>query len=129
MALAAWLDAERTGVEPEWKDIDAINVNNAISFTPMLLSSGVSVVPPALLRQLFVADATVPALRSTSESVVRLFETQVRPLVLARVVALDDVQRRVVETYRSEFAQLSDTTRRYQTMLATIHDELAAAGF
>jgi hypothetical protein len=128
-ALADWLDPGRSGRQPRRADIDTINVNNAIAFTPLLLSGGVSVVPADLLQRLFLADATAPALKGSSEWVSRFYEAQVRPLVLARVDGLDDVQRRVVETYRSEFAQLSELTRQYQSMLGSIHDELAAAGF
>ena len=128
-ALADWLDPGRSPRQPRWADIDTINVNNAIAFTPLLLSSGVSVVPADLLQRLFLADATAPALKGSSEWVTRLFETQIRPLVWARVDGLDDVQRHAVETYRAEFAQFSELTRQYQGMLSSIHDELATAGF
>lgn len=128
-ALADWLDPGRSGRQPRWAEIDTINVNNPMVFTPLLLSTGVSVVRPDLLQRLFRADATAPALKDSSEWVSRFYEDHIRPLVLARIDCLDALQRRAVETYRSEFAQFSELTRQYQGMLRAIHEELAARGF
>ena len=55
----------------------------------------------------------------------RLFETEVRPLALARVVELDPAQRRAVENYRAEFARLRDLLHQYGEQLDAI---LARAG-
>jgi hypothetical protein len=125
-ALARWL--EPAG-EPEWSDVDSVNVNNSFDFTQLLLSSGVGTVPPHLLEGLFEADATRPALQGTAEVVTRLFESEIRPLVLARVVDLDPTQRRAVELYRAEFARLAGMLRSYVDRLDVIHDELVRAGF
>jgi hypothetical protein len=125
-ALAGWLG---DGGDPEWADVDAVNVNNSFDFTQLLLSSGVGAVPPDLLERLFVADATRPALQGTSEVVTRLYETEIRPLVLARVVDLDPAQRRAVELYRAEFGRLAGMLRSYVERLDEIHDELVRAGF
>jgi hypothetical protein len=125
-ALDRWL---AHGTEPEWPDVDAVNVNNSFSFTPLLLTTGVDVVPPELLKRLFVADATGPALRGTSEVVTRLFESEIRPLALARVLDLSPVQRRTVELYRAEFGRLRELLRSYTDTLDEIHDELVRAGF
>jgi hypothetical protein len=128
-ALELWLAAADGGPEPSWPDVDAVNVNNSITFTPLLMSGGVDVVPAALMRQMFVADATGPALRATSEVVTRLFEAEVRPLALGRVVDLSAAQRRGVELYRAEFRRLRALLRDYGVTLEEILDELARAGF
>ena len=81
-ALDTWLVHD--GLDPDWADVDSINVNSAVSFTPLLLSTGASAVPRPLLAQMFTADATAPALLRRSEGVTRLYEAHVLPLVLAR---------------------------------------------
>jgi hypothetical protein len=125
-ALATWLDGS---VEPDWQSIDAVNVNNSFEFTPQLLGAGVGVVPADLLRRLFVADATAPALRGTAEVVTRLFETEIRPLALARVSSLEPAQHRAVELYRTEFGWLRTHLRGYGDQLDEILRELVRAGF
>jgi hypothetical protein len=86
-ALSRWLELGSSGVEPVWGDLDSISVNSAITFTPLLLSSGVSAVPGDLLSLMFVADATAPTLLRRAEAVSRLFEGHVLPLVLGRAAA------------------------------------------
>jgi hypothetical protein len=126
-ALDDWLAPG--GPEPDWTYVDAVNVNNSFQFTPQLLGDAVGVVPPELMRQMFVADATSPALRSTAEVVTRLFETEIRPLALARVVDLDAAQRRAVELYRAEFVRMCDLLRQYGDQLDKVLRDLAASGF
>jgi hypothetical protein len=65
-ALGVWL---ATGPpEPDWQYVDAVNVNNSFQFTPQLLGDAVGVTPPELMQRMFVADATSPAVRGTSEA-------------------------------------------------------------
>jgi hypothetical protein len=125
-ALDTWL-SEGTA-EPVWSDVDTVNVNTAVSFTPMLLSAGAGVVPKELVGQLFVADANAPALLRRSEYVTRLFDEYVLPLVLARVTALAPEQRRAVEKYRDEFAGLCDQMHHYLDLLDGIRAELVGLG-
>jgi hypothetical protein len=127
--LVRWLDLGASGVEPEWADIEAVNVNAAISFTPLLLSSGASAVPADLMRQMFVADATRPALLRQAEGVSRLFETHILPLVLARVTWPNPEQRHAVERYRAEFGGLRVQMQAYLDQLDQIRDGLIGAGF
>jgi hypothetical protein len=128
-ALGRWLDLGSSGVEPEWADIDAVNVNSAVSFTPPLLSSGASAVPGDLLRQMFVADATRPALLRRAEGVSRLFDSHILPLVLDRVTWLNPEQRHAVERYRAEYAGLRAQMHTYLDQLDRIRDGLVGAGF
>jgi hypothetical protein len=125
-ALETWLAGT---AEPDWTYVDSVNVNNSFQFTPHLLGGAVGVVPPELLRRLFIADATGPALQGTSEVVTRLFETEVRPLALARATVLEPAQRRAVELYREEFARLRQLLRDYGDQLDEILLELVKSGF
>jgi hypothetical protein len=127
-ALDGWL-AAGPGVTPAWDDIDAININATVRFTPALLNTGASVVPPDLMRSLFVVDALAPAMTTRSEFVERLFEVEVRPLVLGQVVPLEGRDRRVVELYRREFLGLFDQMRDYTTQLGSVREELGRLGF
>jgi hypothetical protein len=126
--LDAWLAATEA-TPPTWADIDALNVNAAVRFSGPLLSTGGSVVPPELMHQLFVADAMAPALGTRGDFAVRLFEAEVRPLVLARVVPLEGTARRVVETYRVELLGLFEQSRDYAAHLAAIREELVRLGY
>jgi hypothetical protein len=128
-ALGRWLDLGSSGVEPAWTDLDSVGVNAAITFTPLLLSSGVSSVPGELLRLMFVADASAPALLRRAESVARLFEAHVLPLVLGQVTWLNPEQRHAVERYRVEFAGLRAQMNDYLEQLDRIRHELVQAGF
>lgn len=128
-ALGRWLDLGSSGVEPEWADIDAVNVNSAVSFTPPLLSSGASAVPGDLLRQMFVADATRPALLREAEGVSRLFDSHILPLVLDRVTWLNPEQRHAVERYRAVYGGLRAQMHTYLDQLDRIRDGLVGAGF
>jgi hypothetical protein len=128
-ALGRWLDLGSTGVEPVWADLDTVNVNSAITFTPLLLSSGMSVVPPDLMRQMFTADATAPALLRRAEGAARLFDAHVLPLVLGQVTWLNPEQRHAVERYRTEFAGLRAQMNVYLEQLAGIRDELVRTGY
>lgn len=121
-ALDIWLADE--GLEPNWADVDSINVNTAVSFTPLLLSAGASAVPKELLGQMFVADATAPALLRRSEGVTRLFEAHVLPLVLGCVLELSPEQRRAVARYRAEFLGLRDHMSGYLDLLDGVREEL-----
>ncbi len=125
-ALDTWLADGPS--EPDWAYVDAVNVNTAVSFTPLLLSAGAGVVPKELVGQMFTADATAPALLKRSASVSRLFEAQILPLVLARVATLDPGQRRAVERYREEFLGLRDHMRHYLDLLDEIRAELVRLG-
>jgi hypothetical protein len=125
-ALQTWLaDSE---AEPVWSDIEAVSANSAVSFTPLLLSSGASEVPQDLLAQMFVADATAPMVYRRSESVTRTFEAQVLPLVLERVARLTPGQRRAVEFYRDEFVTLRDQMRVFMDQLDEIRAGLVRLG-
>jgi hypothetical protein len=128
-ALGRWLDLGSSGVEPVWTDLDSINVNTAITFTPLLLSSGVSAVPSELLRLMFVADATSTVLLRRADGVARLFDAHVLPLVLARETWLNPEQRHAVERYRAEFDGLRTTMTHYLDQLDRIREELVRAGF
>ena len=128
-ALGRWLDLGSSGVEPVWADLDAVNVNSAITFTPLLLSSGVSAVPPDLLRLMFTADATAPALLRRAEAAARLFDAHVLPLVLGRLTWLSPEQRHAVERYRTEFAGLRAQMNAYLDQLSQIREELVRAGY
>jgi hypothetical protein len=128
-ALGRWLDLGSSGVEPEWADIDAVDVSSAISFTPPLLSSGASVVPRDLLRQMFVADATRPTLLRQAERVSRLFDSHILPLVLDRVTWLNPEQRHAVERYRAEYAGLRGQMHAFLDQLDRIREGLVGAGF
>jgi hypothetical protein len=128
-ALSRWLELGSSGVEPVWGDLDSISVNSAITFTPLLLSSGVSAVPGDLLSLMFVADATAPTLLRRAEAVSRLFDGHVLPLVLGRVTWLNPEQRHAVERYRAEFAGLRSQMNGYLDQLDRIREELVRAGF
>jgi hypothetical protein len=128
-ALGRWLDLGSSGVEPEWAVIDHVNVNSTISFTPLLLSSGASAVPADLMRQMFVADATRPALLRQSDGVTRLFDTHILPLLLARVTWLNPEQRHAVERYRTEFGHLRSQMSTYLDHLDRVREALVTAGF
>jgi hypothetical protein len=123
--IEAALDTWLAGGEPAWADVDSVNVNSAVSFTPLLLSAGASAVPQQLLGQMFVADATSPALLRRSEGVTRLYEAHVLPLVLAEVVDLSREQRRGVERYRAEFTGLRQHMSDYLDLLDAVREELA----
>ena len=125
-ALGRWLSPD---ADPDWRHVDTVNVNTAVSFTPLLLSTGASAVPRELLHQLFLADATAPVVSRRSESVARIFETHVLPLVLARVRTLSPEQRRSVELFRDEFQGLRDHMSTYLDQLDGIRAELARLGF
>jgi len=127
-AIDGWLAAGADGL-PAWDDIDAMNVNATVRFTPPLLNTGGSVLPPELMQKLFVADALAPALTARSEFATRLFETEVRPLVLAEVVPLEGQDRRSVELYRRELLGLFEQMRDYSTYLQEIREELVRLGF
>jgi hypothetical protein len=128
-AVARWLTCAKSGQEPTWSDIDAVNYNNSISSTPLLLSSGVSVVPPELLRLMFLSDAKGPALGSHADYAVRLFEPELRPLVLGRVVDLAPSQRTAVEQYLGEFERLRERSADWQAGIDEILEGLEAAGY
>lgn len=128
VALDAWLAAAASS-PPPWSDIDALNVNAAVRLSGPLLSTGGSVVPPDLMHQLFVADALAPALGTRGDFVMRLFEAEVRPLVLARVSPLEGPHRRAVETYRGEPLGLFEQSRAYAAHLGRIRDELVRLGY
>ena len=93
------------------------------------LASGACVVPPELLQRLFVADASAPALVAGSDFVTRLFETEVRPLVLGRVVPLEGRDREAVDLYRREFVALFERMRAYGDVLAEIREDLVRLGY
>jgi hypothetical protein len=128
-ALGRWLELGSSGVEPAWSDLDSVSVNSAITFTPLLLSSGVSAVPGDLLRLMFLADATAPTLLRRAEAVSRLFEGHVLPLVLGQVTWLNPEQRHAVERYRAEFTGLRSQRNGYLDQLDRIREELVRAGF
>ncbi len=125
-ALLTWLDGDH---EPDRRYVDAVNFNSSFAFTGELLGTAVGVVPPDLMRRMYEADATAPALLRTAEFVARLFEAEIRPMALRREMALDASQRRAVELYRAEFAHLRDLQRRYVQQLDVILHELVEAGF
>jgi len=127
-SLNGWL-ASGAGSAPVWDDIDAITVNATVRFTSPLLSIGGGVVPPELLQRLFVADASAPALVAGSDFVTRLFETEVRPLVLGRVVPLEGRDREAVDLYRREFVALFERMRAYGDVLAEIREDLVRLGY
>ena len=127
-ALDDWL-AAGPGSQPTWRDVDAININATVRFTGPLLSNGGSVVPPALLQRMFVADGSAPALTTQSDFVTRLFETEVRPLVLGRVVPLEGRDREAVELYRREFLGLFEQMDAYGGLLSEIREELVQLGY
>jgi hypothetical protein len=85
-------------------------------------------VPPELMQQLFIADALAPGMTARAEFVVRLFESDVRPLVLSRVVPPRG-DRRVVELYRAEFLGLFDQMKGYSEHMKGILRELVRLGF
>src|SRR3954447_19515588 len=126
-ALGVWL-ARGVG-PPDWQYVDAVNVNGSVQFTPHLLGGAVGEISPELMQRMFVADATFPAVGATTEVVTRVFETEIRPLALARVVDLDPVQRRAVELYRAEFSRMRDLVRKYGDQLDDLLVDLAAAGY
>jgi hypothetical protein len=74
-------------------------------------------------------DAMAPALTTRSEFVTRLFEAEVRPLVLAEVVPLEGRDRRAVEVFRRELVGLFEQMRDYSSYLRTIREELVRLGF
>jgi len=127
-AIDGWL-AAGAQTRPTWADIDAMNVNATVRFTPPLLNTGGSVVPAELMQRLFVADAMAPALTTRSEFVTRLFEAEVRPLVLAEVVPLEGRDRRAVEVFRRELLGLFEQMRDYSSYLRTVSEELVRLGF
>lgn len=127
-SLDGWL-ASAAGSAPVWDDIDAITVNATVRFTSPLLRIGGGVVPPELLQRLFVADASAPALVAGSDFVTRLFETEVRPLVLGRVVPLEGRDREAVDLYRREFVALFERMRAYGDVLAEIRGDLVRLGY
>jgi hypothetical protein len=127
-AVDAWLGS-RPGAEPVWTDIDAFNVNATVRFTPPLLGVGAGVVPPDLMNRLFMADATAPALGSQADFMIRLYEEEVRPLVLARVVPLEGRDRIVVELYRKEFLGVFEQMRAYSHLMQGIRGELVRLGY
>jgi hypothetical protein len=127
-AIDGWL-AAGADARPAWDDIDALSVSATVQFTPPLFNTGASVVPSELMQQLFVADAMAPAMTALSDFVTRLFESEVRPLVLAEVVPLAGQDRRAVELYRREFLRLFDQMRDYSTLMKGIRDEFVRLGF
>lgn len=128
-ALGRWLDPGDGLAEPEWSDIDTVNVNTAIAFTPLLLSTGAKSVPIELLRQMFLADATVPALAKRSDIVASVFHDRILPLRLDRVAHLSPEQRNSVEFFRLEFAGMREQMRVYLAMLDGIREELVRLGY
>jgi hypothetical protein len=128
-ALDTWLHPPGGVSEPEWADIDTVNVNTAVAFTPLLLSTGAKSVPIELLRQMFLADATVPALAKRSEIVASVFYERVLPLRLDRVAQLTPEQRNTVEFFRLEFAGMREQMRVYLGMLDGIREELVRLGY
>ncbi len=127
-AIDGWL-AAGAGAGPTWEDIDALNINATVRFTPPLLNTGASVLPAELMQQLFIADAMAPAMSTRSAFVSRLFEAEIRPLVLAEVVPLEGRERRAVEQYRREFLGLFEQMRAYSTHMEGIREELIRLGF
>jgi hypothetical protein len=127
-ALDGWLAAGPGGA-PAWDDVDAMNMNATVRFTPALLNTGASVVPVELMQQLFMADAMAPAMTLQAAFVTHLFETEVRPLVLDRVAPLDGRDRTAVELYRREFGALFERMRQYSEHMRTIREELVRLGF
>jgi hypothetical protein len=127
-AIDGWLAAGKDN-RPSWSDIDAMNVNATVRFTPPLLNTGGSVLPAGLMQQLFIADALAPALSTRSEFVTRLFEAEVRPLVLAEVVPLQGRDLRAVEVYRRELLGLFEQMRDYSSYLRSIREELVRLGY
>jgi hypothetical protein len=77
---------------------------------------------------MFTADATAPALLRRSESVARLYDAHVLPLVLGEVVDLSPEQRRAVERYRTEFRGLRDHMSGYLDLLDAVRVELVQLG-
>ena len=86
-------------------------------------------IAPELMQKLFVADALAPALHTRADFVQRLFEAEIRPLVLDQVMPLDGRGRRAVALYRRELAGLADQMRDYSTHLRDICDHLVRLGF
>lgn len=124
--LGDWLDDTPEASEPDWSAIDGFNFSSAISLTPNLLGEGMSVVPSDLLRSMFILDAMIPGLASSSNSTLALYESEVRPLQLRRAWPLAPDQSRAVSLYRSEvskvgvmmealYTQLDDLVMRMQS--------------
>jgi hypothetical protein len=112
--LGAWADGEEPA---DWDDVEVLNFTTPLSLTPILFGEGMSVVPPDLLTAMFELDTTLPGLSILSESAVRLFETEIRPMQMARRCPLAETERRFVERYRGK---LRDTWRGY----AALYDQL-----
>jgi hypothetical protein len=127
-ALGRWLELGSSGVEPAWGDLESVSVGFPVSLTPVLLGSGAGAVPADLLAQLFIAEAWAPALRRRAESLSRLFDHHVLPLVLRREAWLDPEQRNAVERYRAELGELRDRIDAYLDQLDRIRERLAGAG-
>ena len=77
----------------------------------------------------YFADVVAPALQTRADFVERLFDSEVRPLVLDQVAPLDGRGRRTVELYRRELAGLGDQMRDYTAHLRDICDDLVRLGF
>lgn len=101
-ALADWL--EPSGDPPDWDLVDGISFVSSIALTPNLFGEGMSAVPPDLLHDMFAVDATVPVLALESDTTMRLFESEIRPLKMRREWPLANEDARLVELYRSEMA-------------------------
>jgi hypothetical protein len=128
-ALDEWL-AGAGPKQVEWGSIDAMNVNATVRFTGHLLSAAsAGMLPAELMRQLFLADAMAPTLTARAQFVTRLFESDVRPLVLDRVAPIDGRDRRAVELYRHEFLGLFALLQSYSEHMRGIQAELTRLGF
>ncbi|MGC4109128.1 MAG: hypothetical protein QM747_01580 [Nocardioides sp.] len=127
-ALAGWLTA-RTPEEVTWAHIDTMNVNATVRFTQHLLNESASLLPAELMNDLYVADATAPMLTARGQYVTRIFEAEIRPLVLDREVPLDGRDRRAVELYSGEFTALFQQLQAYTDHMRKIQGELTRLGF
>ncbi|HEX3931429.1 MAG TPA: hypothetical protein VHW64_12030 [Nocardioides sp.] len=127
-ALDGWLAAPPAH-QPEWADIDAINVDATVRFTDHLLRESAGLLPADLMHRLFIADAMAPMLTARSRFVTRLFEADLRPLAPDRVAPLTGRDRRAVELDRVELLLLFEQLRAYSGHMRGIQLELTRLGF
>ncbi len=127
-ALDRLFTANEDVSEAEWESVDGLLFNSAVSLTPTLLGEASGVVPPDLLRRMFVLDALVQQVRANSQNTFTIFETFLRPLALDRPWPLSGAQVRSVALYRRELASLRSLVESLYVQLDELVQSMRSVG-
>lgn len=128
-AVARWLTCAKSGQEPTWSDIDAVNYNNSISFTPLLLSAGSAWSRPSCSGSCSSPTPRVPPWAPTRTTPSGSSRPSSGRWCWAASFDLAPSQRTAVEQYLAEFERLRERSADWQAGIDEILEGLEAAGY